>query len=138
MATTSDRTKHFNHNVVIVAILLCQALLPLRYYLGDDAFDERFAWRMFSPVRMVRCEFQWTEGEDRQKLQIGKLVHIVWPNLMQRARLDVVRGFADYRCEHLRRSGQSPKLYAEMRCAMLDGSVATPVTDDTNLCEQRP
>ncbi|MBW2464764.1 MAG: hypothetical protein JRH11_24155, partial [Deltaproteobacteria bacterium] len=40
-------------NTLIVAFLAFQLLLPLRYYMGSDEFDERFAWRMFSPIRMT-------------------------------------------------------------------------------------
>ncbi len=37
--------------------VLVQLLLPLLYYVRPQAIphDERFAWRMFSPMRMARC-----------------------------------------------------------------------------------
>jgi hypothetical protein len=40
----------------IIAFLAVQLLLPLHYYLvRHDPHDERFAWRMFSPMRMADC-----------------------------------------------------------------------------------
>src|SRR6185369_4719609 len=42
--------------------LLVHVAIPLHYYyLGDDLYDERFAWRMFSAVRLQRCEVVVTE-----------------------------------------------------------------------------
>jgi len=138
MASRPERQKHFNHSVIIALILVWQALLPLRYYVSDDAFDERFAWRMFSPIRMVQCDCRWTEGEDRQKLKVTGVVHMVWLNLMRRARMDVVEGFADHRCDALRAATPNPELYADMRCVMPDGSVFQPIAPDDNLCEGKP
>ena len=38
----------------IAVFIATQLVLPLRYYvLRDDEHDERFAWRMFSPMRMA-------------------------------------------------------------------------------------
>ena len=38
----------------ILVFVLSQLLLPLHYYVGRrDPHDERFAWRMFSPMRMT-------------------------------------------------------------------------------------
>jgi len=40
----------------IAVFVIAQLLLPLHYYLArKDPHDERFAWRMFSPMRMARC-----------------------------------------------------------------------------------
>ncbi len=36
----------------VAAFLLAQLLLPLRYYIGSQSTDERFAWRMFSSVHL--------------------------------------------------------------------------------------
>jgi hypothetical protein len=34
-------------NVFIALFLAYQLAMPLRWYLGDRGFDERFSWRMF-------------------------------------------------------------------------------------------
>jgi hypothetical protein len=40
----------------VAAFLAAQVLLPLTWYLGDDAdYDARFAWRMFARQAAVRC-----------------------------------------------------------------------------------
>ena len=47
-------------NIFIVAVIASQIWLPLSYYLGDDPFDERFAWRMFSPFASHTAKFKRT------------------------------------------------------------------------------
>ena len=49
--------------------LLFQFAMPLAYYFGDQAYDERFSWRMFSPVHLERCSIdvvEQVEGADRK------------------------------------------------------------------------
>lgn len=51
----------------IVAFLLVNLLVPLKWYLGlafDADVDERFAWRMFSSNSMQRCQVEVREALD--------------------------------------------------------------------------
>ncbi|MCP4810479.1 MAG: hypothetical protein GY913_08645 [Proteobacteria bacterium] len=73
--------------IFIVAVLVVQALLPLRHYLGDDPYDERFAWRMFSPTRVVRCTVAYTVDDEPYPLE--QRFHSGWITLLKRGRGDV-------------------------------------------------
>ncbi len=121
-------------SLFIGAMLVFQLGLPLRYYLSDDTFDERFAWRMFSPIRVVRCEVRWTEGAARRPIKVGRDVHHVWYSLMKRARIGVVDAFAKRRCDALLEGGESsPEVYARITCRHPDGPI-NPIDPETNRC----
>ena len=84
-----------------------QLYLPLSYYWQDKVYDERFAWRMFSPVRMTSCDFRLWHGEARTRIKLSKNYHVVWINLAKRARMSVVNAIINDRCEsHSFVSGQ--------------------------------
>lgn len=78
-----------------------QLLVPLTYYLRDDPYDERFAWRMFSAVRLHRCQTTALErrGDDEAPIALGQVLHRAWANHLSRNRRDVVRAFLRKRCE---------------------------------------
>jgi hypothetical protein len=49
-------------SLLLGAYLALQLLIPLRYYLGfSSPRDERFAWRMFSILRLEKCGAGMTE-----------------------------------------------------------------------------
>lgn len=73
----------------LALVLGSQALLPLHYYLGADKLDERFAWRMFSPVRMLTCQVDYRV--DGQPVSLGEHFHSGWISLVKRGRMDVTR-----------------------------------------------
>lgn len=82
-------------------LLALHLTLPLTYYLRDDPYDERFAWRMFSGIRMHTCDVRVEErvaGEVRP-LDIPRTVPVAWRNLLRRNRRAVVLGFLEQRCE---------------------------------------
>lgn len=107
-------------NLVIIGFLGWQLLFPLRYYLGDDPFDERFAWRMFSPVRLVQCDVRLLDA-DRQAINLPSRIHVVWINLLRRARLQVLDAVAANLCADARTQGRPAHLYAELTCPPPDG-----------------
>ena len=87
----------------LIALFFCfQMYAPIRYYLGEYPWDERFSWRMFSTVRTLKCQPQlWTQSkEDDRKypLRLSKEMHMVWINLMKRGRLRVIKEFARSYC----------------------------------------
>jgi hypothetical protein len=111
-------------NIIIIITLSSQLLIPLSYYIRDaHPFDERFAWRMFSPIRMVECSTVWREGEDRHRVRPSDHVHIVWLNLMKRMREDVVRRYISHRCQELVEDGGDPHVYAETHCLLPNDDV---------------
>jgi len=85
----------------VVIALLVQLAIPLRYYLGDDRFDERFAWRMFSAVRVYRCDlaaYDVNEGRQSQ-VNLGRTIHVAWITTMRRSREGVLQRYLSWRCE---------------------------------------
>jgi hypothetical protein len=84
----------------ILAFLILQLLLPLHYYLvRHDPHDERFAWRMFSPMRMTQCAVRYSV--DHQPVQLGSEFHEAWVEIAKRGRYAVLEGMAAKLCaEH--------------------------------------
>jgi hypothetical protein len=82
----------------IAAFLLAQIALPLDYYVARrDPHDERFAWRMFSPMRLARCQPRF--AVDEQPVNLGALFHEAWIELAERGRFVVVEAMAAHLCE---------------------------------------
>jgi hypothetical protein len=107
----------------IVVWIGLQTALPLSYYVGDDAFDERFAWRMFSPVRMVTCQTRFIDATDglQTTVRAAADVHEVWASLLTRARWDVIAGYARRYCGQRRAAGVvRPVLRVDVVCGNPD------------------
>jgi hypothetical protein len=100
--------------------LIAQLALPLWYYAGrPDKNDERFAWRMFSSTRMIRCETQFTVGEDERLVRLFRTFHEAWVTIARRGRLEVIEAMAAKLCaDH---PGEPVRVRA--RCRLLDGSI---------------
>lgn len=119
-----------------MVVLLAQLLIPLRYYTSSDPFDERFAWRMFSGVRVTRCRsIAFEDGEDGRTVRItltgsskgpyGTL-HPAWERLLERGRPAVIRKFLRSRCDH---PGVARVRLAN-RCVLPSSPVAAPTPID--------
>ena len=80
--------------------VLFQLVVPLTYYLRDDPYDERFAWRMFSAVRLHRCQTTALErrGDAEAPIPLSQILHRAWVNHLARNRRDVVHAFLRQRC----------------------------------------
>lgn len=100
--------------IFIHVFLAIQIALPLHYYTARrDRNDERFAWRMFSPVRMLRCQPVFRVGESQEPLRSpGSVFHEAWLELAKRGRLAVVTAMARELCA--RHPGQPVR--AELAC----------------------
>jgi hypothetical protein len=82
---------------VILVVVLAQLVLPLHYYVfRRDPHDERFAWRMFSPMRMAKCTPK--VALDDQPLALGKEFHEAWIELAKRGRFVVIERMAERLC----------------------------------------
>jgi hypothetical protein len=104
---------------LIVIVLAVQMWLPLRYYLGTrDPHDERFAWRMFSPMRMARC--RTTFADHGAPIAMGREFHEAWLELASRGRFAVVEAMGAELCR--RRVGAA--VTVEMECTYLDRDAA--------------
>jgi hypothetical protein len=105
-------------NGFIVGFLALQLLLPLHYYLvRRDEHDERFAWRMFSSVRMTTCEVELKVGNDT--VALTREFHDAWIALAQRGRRSVVEAMAQRLCK---RNPGMP-VTANLTCHPLRGDV---------------
>ena len=105
---------------LILIVVTTQLLLPLRYYLARrDPHDERFAWRMFSPMRMSRCTP--TFMLDDKPLAISQEFHEAWIEIASRGRFVVIEAMAARLCnEH---KGSSVKISVD--CTYLDSEPRT-------------
>lgn len=81
--------------------ILVHVATPLRYYLGDDIYDERFAWRMFSAVRVQRCDVAVTEVSNgsTRPVQVMQVLPAPWAAQLRRGRGRVIDRFLAWRCD---------------------------------------
>lgn len=91
-------------SIGIAAYLACQVALPLRYYLGDDRRDERFAWRIFSALAIppFQCDVRVREltadepaGRD---VDLSRTLHDAWIASLRHGQDAVVDRFLEARC----------------------------------------
>jgi hypothetical protein len=85
---------------LFLAFLAFQIVVPLSYYLRDDRYDERFAWRMFSDVRMRSCLPHVRETRDgvSTTVQLSQVIHYAWIEHLGRNRRAVIARFLEARC----------------------------------------
>ena len=111
--------------------LACQLALPVSYYAcRSDKNDERFAWRMFSPVRMRDCRAGFSIGEKRRSVQLGSVFHEAWLALARRGRRGVVTAMARELCS--RNPGDAVRVV--LICTDIDGT-RKQHGGSWNLCE---
>lgn len=116
-------------DAVIAAVVLINIALPVSYYIGRSdsplaPFDERFAWRMFSPVRLARCQvelYDATGGVERE-IPLTRELHVVWINLLKRARPSVVAAALDKFCAE---AGEGADIRMELVCTAPDAAAKT-------------
>ena len=81
----------------IAILVTSQLLLPLHYYtVNRDPHDERFAWRMFSPMRMTAC--QPTFKLDDKPILLAAEFHEAWIEIAKRGRFRVIEEMAAQLC----------------------------------------
>lgn len=85
----------------ILLVIVWQISVPARYYFGGDPTDERFAWRMFSGVRLERCRSQlWRlrAGHPPQAVDLSTVVHPAWQTNLRRNRRRVIAALMRHQC----------------------------------------
>lgn len=73
----------------------------MRYYVSDDAFDERFSWRMFSAIRVVKCRTHLLETEadgTPTTPSLQRILQSAWVTQLGRNRERVVQAVLERRC----------------------------------------
>ncbi|HKU37784.1 MAG TPA: hypothetical protein VJR89_06550 [Polyangiales bacterium] len=109
----------------ILGFLAFQIAMPLRYYLGERGYDERFSWRMFSTLRLQDCAISVAEATSRgpngaleyRDVKVPRDVQAAWVNLLERVRRPVVEKYLARRCER-----QALSVKYTRRCTNTDGS----------------
>jgi hypothetical protein len=81
----------------IALFVMVQLLLPILYFTRKDPHDERFAWRMFSPMRMARCVPTATLND--APFNLGSEFHEAWLELAQRGRFSVIEAMGARLCK---------------------------------------
>jgi hypothetical protein len=113
--------------------LAVQALGPLHYYLlRDDRNDERFAWRMFSPTRMLDCDPTFTVGGETRPIDLRREFHEAWLTIAKRGRIQVIERMGSVLCE---RYPNRPVVLA-MSCQTVGGQVER--SGGRNVCPVAP
>lgn len=81
-------------------VIALQIAVPASYYFKADRDDERFAWRMFSAVRVKRCEVRLRElkGGQLQEAKLEYLLHASWRQALARGRRRVMEKLLSERC----------------------------------------
>jgi len=114
---------------VLALFALVSIAIPLRYYLGDDLYDERFAWRMFSRVRVQECSAEVTE-DGLALVVLGRdpsapgILPAPWHALLQRNRPAVVHRFLLWRCDA---EGARDTVRVTTRCSDTSGVALDPI-----------
>ena len=84
--------------IFIGAWLLVQVIGPTQYYAcRRDKHDERFAWRMFSPTRMLTCDP--TFEVDGQPVSLAQHFHEGWIEIARRGRFVVLEAMGARLCK---------------------------------------
>ncbi len=110
-------------------VTLISIAIPLRYYLGDDLYDERFAWRMFSQVRVQECSAEVTE-DGHALTVLGRdprapgILPAPWHSLLQRNRPAVVNRFLRWRCAA---EGERSEVRVTTRCRDVNHELLPPI-----------
>lgn len=118
----------------IVAWVAAQMALPMSYYLRSERverYDERFSWRMFSDIRMVKCKAEF--AANGEPVQLSREFHVAWDSLVQRGRPQVMAAVTERLCST--RPGK--RITLKMRCREPDASEVDLSTGDDDLCEGR-
>jgi hypothetical protein len=116
-------------DLYILAYLVVQVALPLAYYAGLRArTDERFAWRMFSAVRLDQCEVEVSEKvridgtPTIRKMPIHQVVQEGWVHELRRGQPRVVDRFLRRACE----DAGAEEVTFSRRCRATDGTAEPP------------
>lgn len=112
----------------ILAFVAIQLAAPLHYYtVRSDPHDERFAWRMFSPTRMLTCDPRFTV--DDEPVALTRAFHEAWIEIARRGRLVVLEAMGAELCR--RHPGSEVRL--DLRCRAVDGTPSS--YGGADLCE---
>ena len=111
--------------------LALQLAAPLDYYLiRSDPADERFSWRMFSPMHMMRCELRLRAGGRAEPVDLESRFHGAWIELARRGRRSVIEAMAERVC------ADAPPVALALACRSVDGHESEAAVSD--FCSEGP
>src|SRR5688500_16404664 len=127
-----ERKARLRTSVFIAAFAAVQVVLPLRYYLSEDVYDERFSWRMFSGVRMQDCTVSVVEtvGGENREVRLDDVLHVSWQTTLKRNREAVIWKFLELRCE----GEDVERVRMLSQCQRASGE-AVPTLERSRVCE---
>jgi hypothetical protein len=99
---------------LICSFLAFQLAFPLHYYFSRDPHDERFAWRMFSPMRMTECTYELKV--DGTRIDTNREFHEAWNEIARRGRRSVLEAMGQYQC----RKNPGKPVTIRLDCKYLD------------------
>jgi hypothetical protein len=105
------------------ALVVVQLLVPLSYYAGlREPDDERFAWRMFSAVRLRRCSARLVrEGQRPAETKPIAHLHSSWRAAIERGRTRVI-------ARYLRQFCGQEAVFLERQCLSPSGTPLPTLT----------
>jgi hypothetical protein len=105
-------------------LVALQLAIPASYYLRAERDDERFAWRMFSAVRLRRCEVSAydVKGSSRRRVELPHALHASWIRSLERGRPNVIDRFLATRC-----AADVAEAQLERRCREPSGATMAPM-----------
>ncbi|HEY4240040.1 MAG TPA: hypothetical protein VGM88_09505 [Kofleriaceae bacterium] len=105
---------------VILVLLSTQLLLPLTYYVARrDPHDERFAWRMFSPMRMAKCAPHFWVND--HSVDPYASFHEGWVEIAKRGRFRVVEEMGAALCA----ANPGASVRVSLECTYVDRDATT-------------
>lgn len=114
---------------LIVAVVVSQLLIPLTYYTTRrDPHDERFAWRMFSPMRMAQCAPELRV--DGKRVELAGEFHEAWIEIAKRGRFVVLEKMAARLCK----KNPGKEVILKLECKYI-GKPEPEVYGGFDLCE---
>jgi hypothetical protein len=118
--------------IFIHLFLVVQLALPIWYYAGRrDKNDERFAWRMFSPTRMIKCTREFYVGPSPQPISNLSEFHEAWDTVAARGRRVVIEHMAQHLCD----KNPDKEVRVKSVCTGIDGKQETLSAGVWNFCE---
>ena len=127
VAAPPDRRLRRLISLTIAAYLAWQVVLPLRYYLGENRRDERFAWRIFSALAIApyHCDVhvqEFAAGDERgREVDLSRTLHDAWTAALRQGQDAAVDRFLDARC---RSSSRVEAVELSRLCRREDGAPA--------------
>ncbi len=101
-ASSSDKLDRQPRAKWLWLLVVLQVAIPASYYLRGDRDDERFAWRMFSAVRVQRCSVRAFESDGAERLrrvELDSALHSGWVRALERGRKRAIERFLRQRCQ---------------------------------------